>query len=81
MKLTAEQWEELAALQETNDIVGKSFLMRSHWHKTGYGSLVRRGLVAWGDPPAGFDKRVFAGVEITPAGRRALAEQEGRTDE
>lgn len=77
MKLTEAQREELFALKETNDIVGKSFLMRSHWHETGYSSLVRRGLVAWGDPPAGFDKRMFAGVTITAAGREVLATSKG----
>lgn len=74
MKLTKAQREELFALKETNDVVGQSFLMRRHWHESGYSSLVRRGLVAWGDPPAGFDKRMFAGVEITEAGREALRE-------
>ncbi|MCG8271618.1 hypothetical protein MIC97_08895 [Aquamicrobium sp. NLF2-7] len=74
MKLTEAQREELFALKETNDLVGPSFLMRHHWHESGYQTLVRRGLVVWGDPPEGFDKRMFAGVEITEAGRAALAE-------
>ena len=74
MKLSEAQREELFALKETNDVVGRSFLMRRHWHVSGYRTLVRRGLVSWGDPPKGFNKRMFAGVEITPAGRAALRE-------
>lgn len=77
MKLTEAQREELLALKETNDLVGPSFLMRKHWHETGYASLVRSGLVTWGDPPVGFDKRIFAGVTITAAGREAIATSKG----
>ena len=72
MKLTATEREELFALKETNDVVGVSFIMRSHWRESGYCSLARRGLVKWGKAPSGFDNRRFAGVEITPAGRQAL---------
>lgn len=76
MKLTEAQREELFALKETNDVVGQSFLMRRHWHESGYRTLVRRGLVSWGDPPKGVNKHMFAGVEITDAGRAALRESE-----
>lgn len=51
MKLTEAQREELFALKETNDLVGPSFLMRHHWHESGYQTLVRRGLVVWETRP------------------------------
>lgn len=71
--LTTAEREELFALAEANDLMGgPSFLLRRHWHESGYGSLVRRGLVDWGLPPSGFSGD-FAGVSITPAGRAALS--------
>ncbi len=77
--LTNEEIAELRALAKTNDVVGTSFLMRCHWHQSGYQKFARRGLVTWGDPPPGFDKRRFAGVTITLAGRSALdSEGDGR---
>lgn len=72
-KLTPEHLEELDALKETNEALnGPSFIARHHWHESDYRLLVRRGLVQWGDPPSGFDKRRFAGTLITPAGLSAL---------
>lgn len=72
MNLSPEDIEELSALKKMNDITGgPSFLMRSHW-KDRYGRLVRWGLVIWGDPPEGFDRRKFAGTTITEAGREAV---------
>jgi hypothetical protein len=38
---------------------------------------VRKGLVAWGDPPKGFTKKRFAGIEITEKGRALLREHAG----
>ncbi len=74
--LTPSEREELDALQDMNDATGKaSFLMRFHW-RGDYQSLVQRGLVKWGKPPIGFNPRLFAGVRITRAGRRALADKE-----
>jgi len=71
-KLTSEERAELSALAKFNDAVsGPSFIMRRHW-RGDIGRLARRGLVKWGDPPKGFTKTKFAGVEITPAGRAAL---------
>lgn len=67
-KLTDEQREELEALDHINKIIGKSFIMRFHWRE-GYQSLVRRGLVKWTAPPRGFDRRRFAGIQITAKGR------------
>lgn len=72
--LTNTEREELYALREVNDVTKRpSFIMRFHWHESGYASLVRRGLVKWGNPPKGFDKRKFAGTRITKAGRAILA--------
>lgn len=74
-RLSSDDIEELSALQSMNDALnGPSFLMRSHWRESAYRRLVSRGLAAWGDPPPGFDKRKFAGVTITDAGRQALHE-------
>lgn len=70
--LTKAQRGELQALSEVNAVVGKSFIMRCHWHESGYRGLVRAGLVEWGDPPASFDKKRYAGTQITQAGRDAL---------
>lgn len=70
--LTEEQLEELRALAAVNFYTqGPSFMMRSHWRGL-YQPLVQRGLVAWGDPPEGFDKRQFAGTMVTEAGRAIL---------
>jgi len=77
MKMTKEDREELSALAEVNDKLNRpSFILRSYWHD-GYARYVRRGLVLWGHPPDGFDPKRFAGITITPAGRRAI-EAEGR---
>lgn len=78
-KLSAADFEELDALREMNDAVkGPSFLMRKHWHETGYRRFARAGLVKWGDPPKGFTRKIFAGVTITDAGRAALAASRGK---
>ncbi len=73
MTLSTEDQEELRALARVNDITkGPSFIMRTHW-RTQYQRLVQKGLVIWGDPPAGFDRNRFAGTTITPLGRAAIA--------
>ena len=75
MKLSEGQIAELEALRQNNDALkGPSFIMRFHWRESGYCTLVRRGLVKWGAPPAGFDPKRFAGTEITEAGCKALSE-------
>ena len=72
MILTQEDKEELRALMEVNDAIkGPSFLMRSHWRGR-YRKLVCGGLVLWGDPPEGFDRKKFAGTTITAKGREAI---------
>lgn len=48
-------------------------VVRSHWHESGYRQLVRKGLVHWGDPPATFSRRRFAGIEISTFGRLTLS--------
>lgn len=71
--LSAEDRDELEALAWMNDTFkGPSFQWRGNW-RNGYASLVRRGLVTWGDPPRGFDKRRFAGAAVTAKGRAAIA--------
>ena len=63
---------ELAATAKTNaTIKGPSFMVRGHY-KT-LAPLVRRGLMTWGDPPGGFTKARFAGVEVTDAGLSLIA--------
>jgi hypothetical protein len=77
VKLTKAERAELDALREMNDVLNRpSFLMRCHWHESGYRKFARAGLVVWGDAPEGFDNRRFAGAMITDAGRKALAELE-----
>lgn len=72
--LTDEERAELSALAHVNDIMkGPSFLLRGHWRWSGYGRFVRNGLVLWGDPPDGFDRRQFAGTTITDKGRELIA--------
>jgi hypothetical protein len=75
-KLSNEDLAELHAVREVNDATGgkPAFIMRHHWHESGYARLVRRGLIQWGDPPQGFDRRRFAGTTITDEGRKALSE-------
>ena len=69
-----DEIEELRALAWMNDTLkGPSFVLRLHWRLSGYATMVRRGLVAWGDPPEGFDRRKFAGTTITQKGRDYLA--------
>ena len=75
-RLTAYDLEELDALRWMNDTLkGPSFQWRGNWHN-GYARLVRRGLVSWGNPPAGFTKCRFAGTTITDKGRRVLEASE-----
>lgn len=73
-KMSDQERAELDALRKINDALkGPSFIMRWHW-RGDIGRLARRGLVKWGEPPKGFTKSKFAGVEITDLGRRALDE-------
>lgn len=73
-KMTSQERAELNALRKINDAIkGPSFIMRRHW-RGDIGRLARRGLVKWGDPPKGFMRSKFAGIEITDLGRRALDE-------
>ncbi len=73
MKLTKKEREELSALAHINDVLkGPSFMWRPNWHGM-YKRLVRGGYVHWGDPPAGFDKRDFAGTTVTKKGRAEIA--------
>lgn len=74
IKLTDEQRDELEALAQVNKVLkSRSFIMRFHW-RGGYSKLVRSGLVEWMDPPEGFDKRRFAGIQITAKGRKAISQ-------
>jgi hypothetical protein len=77
-ELSTDDREELAALAQINAVMrGPSFMSRSKWRSL-YQRLVRRGLVTWGKPPAGFDPKRFAGTEITAAGLAAIAEAVAR---
>jgi hypothetical protein len=78
--LRSAEIAEIAALRRANDrLGGPSFVRRFHWQIT-YRRLVRRGLVAWGAPPAGFDRRRWAGTTITNAGRVLLTEMGPEAD-
>lgn len=75
-KLTDEERDELAALARFNAALrGPIFTDRSNWHGA-LGRLARRKLLTWGNPPSGFTKSKFAGIEITPAGRAALSSED-----
>lgn len=73
-RLTEAQRAELQALARFNDRLGGPFFTMRCNYRGSYARFVRRGLIAWTDPPAGFSRRMFAGVEITPAGRAAIVE-------
>jgi len=73
--LTAEQIEELRATALANDALGgPSFLVRSYYRDPVIGPLIRRGLIAWGEPPKGMTRSLVAGTTVTEKGRALLAQ-------
>lgn len=69
--LTMEQIEEMKAVKEITDAIGKpTFIHKSNWRGL-YCGIVRKGLVTW-DPHPEFG-RDFRKVALTEEGERLVA--------